>query len=65
MGNMRPEDWSRASEEISKMKPEEMQRQAQQAQAQMSSQQQYVLTASKQLKNEGNALHNAGDYRVG
>jgi hypothetical protein len=64
MNNMRPEDWARASEQISNMSPTDLQRQAAQAQQQLSGQQQYVLNASKQLKTEGNALHNAGKYKV-
>ncbi|GAX77330.1 hypothetical protein CEUSTIGMA_g4776.t1 [Chlamydomonas eustigma] len=64
MNNMRPDDWARASEHISNMSASDLQRQAAQAQQQLHGQQQYVLNASKQLKAEGNALHNSGKYKA-
>lgn len=64
MKNMRTEDWDRAKEQIGKMSPSEMQAQAASANQYLSGQQQYALNASKQLKDEGNTLHNAGQYRA-
>lgn len=46
------------------MSASELQQQAQQAQQHMTAQQQYVLSASKQLKADGNQLHNRGSYKV-
>ena len=62
MKNMKAEDWDRAKQQISGMSTEELARQANQAQSQLSAQQKYVLDAAVQLKNQGNSLHGAGKY---
>ncbi|KAL6762238.1 hypothetical protein V8C86DRAFT_2523053 [Haematococcus lacustris] len=56
-------DMQRAQEQMKNMSADDLQRATTQATAQLSAQQQYVLTASQQLKAEGNALHSAGKFK--
>ncbi|KXZ44311.1 hypothetical protein GPECTOR_69g404 [Gonium pectorale] len=62
MKDMKPEDWERAKQQMAGMDADTMARQAAAAQAQMAGRTQYVLNASNQLKQEGNALHGRGEF---
>ncbi|MEW5310674.1 MAG: hypothetical protein WDW38_002449 [Sanguina aurantia] len=62
MKNMKPSDWDAAKQQLDKMSPEDMSRQAAASSSQMSAQQQYTMTASAQLKAQGNQLHSSGKF---
>ncbi len=64
MNNMKAEDWDKAREQMSKLSPADMQQHTAQMNQYLTAQQQYTLTASKQLKNEGNQLHSSGQYKA-
>ncbi|KAG2435080.1 hypothetical protein HXX76_007167 [Chlamydomonas incerta] len=62
MKDMKPDDWERAKQQMAGMDGDSMARQAAQAQQQMAGRTQYVLSASNQLKTEGNQLHGRGAF---